>query len=627
MPITENERLLSPIFSTDKAMNDLPETTSIRVLKSSADRWPHSVCVKQKRDGRWLSLTWSEMMEKVAALGTAFRDLGLEKGQVVGIIAGTCVEWMLSDFAAVSSGGITVGLYTTSTTEQMRYTLLHSETRILVVQNYDLLKRTLPALDGLENLKNVIVIDPAGCDDLLPGYRTFDVLIRERQNSVDTQAYWNKACDSIDDPERPITYIYTSGTTGPPKAAMLCDRNLLSAVEVFRAASGAAPGDSLISVLPLAHGLQRVLDFTALAGGSTVCYVESLKTLVNDMQEIRPTMLGGVPRLLEKVFESVQTKAESGGAFKRRVFRWSLSVAREYGEYYQSKKAQPLIFRLKHKLAAILVFGKVRKAMGGRIRFVGSGGASLSVDIAKFFMACDIPVMEAYGMTETSVVGSLNLPGEFKFGTVGRVSKGAQIQIAEDGEILIRGDCLFLGYYKMDAATSSTLYRDGWFLTGDVGEMDADGYLKITDRKKELIITAYGENLSPCNIETTLNLSPLIAGSMVYGDDQKYIIALIDPDRERLVARMNQRGLTIEPSRPLHESEPARILISEEVDKANASLAGPDRVRKFVLTPDSFSIETGELTPTLKLKRRNIISKYEPLIRSCYGVDWKDRIK
>ncbi|MDP8255930.1 MAG: long-chain fatty acid--CoA ligase [Candidatus Alcyoniella australis] len=608
-------------------MSYLPETTSIRVLKNRADRWPDAVCVKQKRDGRWLSMTWSEMMKKVAALGTALCDLGLKSGQTVGIAAGTCVEWMLSDFAAVSSGGITVGLYTTSATEQMRYTLWHSETRILVVQNRELLKKIRPALDELENLKSVIVIDPAGCDDLWPGYRSFNGLIQEIQDSVDVQTYWNTACESINDPERPITYIYTSGTTGPPKAAMLCDRNLLAAVEVYSAASSAAPGDSLISVLPLSHGLQRVLDFTALAGGSAVCYVESLKTLVQDMQEIQPTMLGGVPRLLEKVFESVQTKAESGGSFKRKVFRWSLNVAREFGEYYQSQKVQPLLFRLKHKLATALVFGKVSQAMGGRIRFVGSGGASLSVDIAKFFMACGIPVMEAYGMTETSVVGSLNLPGEFKFGTVGRVSKGAQIKIAEDGEILIRGDCLFLGYYKMDPAASSTLYRDGWFLTGDVGEMDADGYLKITDRKKELIITAYSENIAPSNIEATLNLSPLVAGSLVYGDEQKYIIALIDPDRERLRARIEELGLANAPSRPLHETEAARNLIAEAVDQANSGLSGPDRVRKFALLPAAFSIETGEFTPTLKLKRRNIISKYKALIRSCYGADWKDRSK
>jgi long-chain acyl-CoA synthetase len=608
-------------------MGDLPENTTIRVLKSRADRWPNAVCVKQKRDGRWLSFTWSEVMENAAALGTAFRRLGLEPGQVVGIAASTCVEWMLSDFATVSSGGITVGLYTTSTADQIRYALAHSEARILVVQNRELLQKTLPALAGLERLKNVVAIEPAGCEELLPGCLSFDGLIRDERSSVDAQAYWRQACERIDDPERPTTYIYTSGTTGPPKAAMLCHRNFLAAVEVFSAASGAAPGDSLVSVLPLAHGLQRVLDLTALAGGSALCYVESLKTLVTDMQEIQPTMLGGVPRLMEKVFEAVQTKAEAGGAFKRKVFHWSLDVAREYGEYYERKQTPPLLFRLKHAIATALVFGKVSKAMGGRIRFVGSGGASLSVDIAKFFMACNIPVMEAYGMTETTVVGSLNLPGEFKFGTVGRVSKGAQIKIAEDGEILIRGACLFLGYYKMDPAVSATLFRDGWFLTGDVGELDADGYLKITDRKKELIVTAYAENISPSNIEATLNLSPLIAGSLVYGDDQKYLVALIDPDRERLAARIKDLGLPTDANRPLHETEAARKLMAEAVEQANASLSGPDRVRNFALVPAAFSIETGELTPTIKLKRRNIIAKYEALIRSCYGADWKDRKK
>ncbi|HPQ68414.1 MAG TPA: long-chain fatty acid--CoA ligase [bacterium] len=608
-------------------MSDFPETTTIRLFHNRGNRRPDSVCIKQKRDGRWLSFTWSEILEKIALLGTALRDLGMQPGQVVAIAAGTCVEWTICDFATVGCGGITVGLYMTSTAEQMRYTLEHSEARFIVIQNREVLAKLQPVLAELENLQCVIVIDPAGCDDLWPDYESFDALIDERRDRVDVADYWQTACARCDDPERPITYIYTSGTTGSPKAAMLCARNFIAAVKIFGAASDAAPGDSLISVLPLAHGLQRVLDLTALAGGAAVCYGESLKTLVNDVKEIQPTILGGVPRLMEKVFESIQTKAVAGGWFKRLVFRWSLQVAREFGEYYQSKKEPPLFFRLKHKLATALVFGKVNQAMGGRIRFVGSGGASLSVDIAKFFMACNIPVMEAYGMTETTVCGSLNLPGEFKFGTVGRVSPGAEIKIAADGEILMRGDCLFLGYYKMDPAVHATLYRDGWFLTGDVGVKDADGYMLVTDRKKELIITAYGENISPANIEATLSVSPLIAASMVYGDDQKFLVALIDPDRERLAARIEQLGLTVDADIPLHESEAARNLIAKELEQINVGLASYERVRKFALTPDAFTIDTGEFTPTYKLRRRNIIGKYEALIKSCYGADWKEQKK
>lgn len=594
----------------------------VHMLVNRTKAIPNKICVRQKRNGAWFTLTWQEYLGQITRVGLALEKIGFGSGDVAAILADTRVEWSVTDFAVLSCGGITTGLYTTYTPEQMNFVLKHSEAKFLVAENAEFLKRVTPVLEKNDFIKHVAVMDSAGCKEIWPDVLALDEIIGDALTDDVASDFRERAVARCDDPQKPVTIIYTSGTTGPPKGAVLSHKNFLTSSNAYLVTTDIDEHDSLLSVLPLAHALQRVLDYCTYYGGGTVCYAESIRTLVTDVKEVRPTIMAGVPRLVEKIFESVRDKAESAGPFKRKVFRWSLKVAQDYAEYYQDKKPLPLGLKLRHGLATKLVFGKVNQALGGNIRYVGSGGAALAADLAKFFIACDIPVLEAWGLTETTATGTLNRPNAFKFGTVGKIMPGAEIKIADDGEILIRGDCLFLGYFKQDEDLARQTYRDGWLLTGDIGEFDQDGFLKITDRKKELIITAYGKNLSPQNIENTVNRSPLISFSMAYGDNQKYLVGLVAPEKERLLSRLVESGSPLPDDTPLHEFKPAINLIEKEINEANDRLAGFEKIRRFAIVPDDFSVDTGELTPTLKLKRRNIVSKYKKTIRELYGKDW-----
>ena len=596
--------------------------TLIQMIKNRVEAFPDRTMAKQKRNGAWLHLSWRELGNRIEKLGLAFEKLGLKPGCVAAILSETRMEWMIADFAIMSCGGVTVGIYTTSTPAQMRYLLEHSEAMLLIVENAALLRRIIPALEGLSFLKHVIAMEPGECGEILQGCLSMKEMFEEKIDETQSKEFWDRVFDRVNNPEAPVSYIYTSGTTGPPKGAILCHRNFLTAAKAYLGAVDIDSEDSLMSVLPLAHALQRALDYTTMTGGGKIYYAESIKTLVTDVKEAKPTIIAGVPRLFEKIFEAIRSKAEASGSFKKKVFYWSISVAHEFAARKQNKQPIPFWLTLRYKLAYAMVFGKINEAMGGNIRFMGSGGASLSTDLAKFFTACGIPVMEAWGLTESSAMGTINRLDDFKFGSVGKTISGAEIMLAEDGEILIRGDCLFLGYYKMDPKESASNYSNGWFLTGDIGALDEEGNLSITDRKKELIITSYGKNISPQNIENILNSSPLIANSFAFGDNQKYLVGLIVPERDRLLARLTEEGAMYNPNIPIHESVEARKMFETEMEKINQRLANHEKIRRFAILPNDFTIDTGELTPTLKLKRRNIVAKYKDLIKSLYGEDW-----
>ena len=594
------------------------DTTLIRMLAQRAEAWPDKIVTRQKRRGQWLTMKWRELITSIGNLSLSYKKLGLQPGEAVAILADTRREWPITDLATIAAGGVTVGLYTTSTADQMHYILEHSEARILMVQDAALLKRVAPELEKLPHLKHVIVMEPEGCEAIRPGCLSMDDLVGAEFSDEERAPLWT----AEPDPETPVCYIYTSGTTGPPKGAILCHRSVLTGLEVFRNAVKAEESDALMSVLPLAHALQRVLDYCALSGGAEVIYAESLATMIADVQGSRPTLIGGVPRLLEKIYEAAASKAEKAGGFTRKVFYWAMKVGREYAEAKEGPTPMGGWLQLKHAIAYKLVFSKVKQALGGKVRMLGGGGAAVAVDLSKFFIACDFRFMEAWGMTETTLVGTLNLTGAFKFGTVGLPQADTQIKIADDGEILIKGSCMFSGYYKQTPEQAAENYVDGWFMTGDVGHFDEDGYLSITDRKKELIITAYGKNISPQNIENTINRSPLIADSYAHGDGQKFLVGLIVPDRERMTATLAEQGTTLAPDDPMEKNEAVRAMIEQAVAEANGKLARHEQIKGFAMLPADFTIDTGELTPTLKLKRRNIVTKYEQILKDLYGENW-----
>ena len=600
------------------------DKTTVSMMKARAEDWPNQTCLVQKRAGQWLSITWSELLTRVEALAVRLKDLGFKPGQRGAILASTRREWTMADLAIVYAGGVTVGLYTTSTPEQMTFVLNHSESTLLIVENASLLQQILPAIQSSDMIKAVIVMDMEGCQSIYPDAISLVDLMEESADPEklgELRAEW-AALESQS--EAPATFVYTSGTIGPPKSVILCHRNIMTAVDVYRNATEVNPSDSIMSVLPLAHALQRILDFSALSGGGCVCYAESMKTLAADIKEIRPTIVAGVPRILEKIFEGARAKAQTGGTIPYGLFKWSLPIGAQYAMHVQDKTDPPLSLLLKHAIADKLVYSKVRKALGDRVRYVGSGGAFISAELSKFFVACGFGILEAWGLTETTVTGALTTPKVLRFGAVGKAVPGMEIKIADDGEILVRGPCIFQGYFKMDPEKEQTNFTEGWFRTGDLGRLDDDGFLYLTDRKKELIITSYGKNLSPQNIETILNQNPFIENSMVYGDRQKYIVALIVPDSAAVTLHFNHSGIEMPPFKDWNEFEPVRTLIEKQVESINRKLAGYESIRKSKLISNSFTIERDELTPTLKLKRRIIFSRYVDDIRSMYGNDWED---
>jgi len=594
------------------------DTTLLHLLKNRADAWPDKLCLRQKCGDRWESMTWREYFDAVTRLGMAFDKLGVGPGDVVAVLSETRREWMMADFAAQTCRGIVVGLYTTSTPAQMRYMLEHAEAKILIVENRKLLEKIVAELSDLPRLTHLLAIDPAGCREVAPECLALADLTATAPTDAERDAWWQGVLERVDDPEIPVTYIYTSGTTGPPKGAILCHRNFLIGAAILRDGVQVRFEDRLLSILPMAHALQRIMDYAAMSGGGTIVYAESIRTLVRDVQECRPTILAGVPRILEKMFSAIRDKAEAAGGLKKSVFRWSLKISREYAAHRQAGRSLPLWFSLRYQLARKLVFDKVAKALGGCVRLVGSGGAAIAIDLEKFYTACGLPLIQAWGMTETSVAGTLNMPVDYKYGSAGKPSGDTQLKIAADGEILLKGSVLFQGYFKRTPAEMAEEFdADGWFKTGDVGYFDEEGYLFITDRKKEIIVTATGKNISPQNIENTLNGSPLIAYSYVHGDKQKYLTALLVPEMEKI------RALIADNQTPPMDDPEVRRLLEPEMARLNQGLAHHEQVRRFALASADFTIETGELTPTMKLKRRNIVAKYGDRLKELYGIDWQ----
>jgi long-chain acyl-CoA synthetase len=490
-----------------------------------------------------------------------------------------------------------------------------------VVQTLTLLEKFLQVREQLPRVEILILMNPEGVDRGLPGFHAWqDVLQMGRlEDAASLQSLQKEHREERED--RVVTYIYTSGTTGPPKGAMLTHANFLSATRFYGSVLPVDTGESGMSFLPLAHALQRVLDYLILYVGATIYYARDLTTVREDLLSANPTAMGSVPRIFEKIYAGVQKQAAEKGPAAQRLFRWSVDVGRRMSRCWQRKERPGLLLTLQYQLAYRLVLSKIKRAMGGRIRVIGSGGAPISTEIQEFFHACGILILEAWGMTETTALGTLTRPDAYKFGTVGRPADGVRVRLDEDGEILIQGPCVFAGYYK-DPELTAESFVDGWLRTGDVGTFDEEGFLKITDRKKDLIITGYGKNIAPQNIENALKTSRYISQAMVYGDRQKYLVALLTLDPDEGAAWASRQGIQFSDPSDLASNPRVREQIQAEVERINRELATFENVRKFELLPRDFSIEAGELTPTLKVKRKVVRQKYLERIQGIYGKDW-----
>jgi long-chain acyl-CoA synthetase len=530
----------------------------------------------------WRPVSWEEAAERVDELARGLLARGVRHGDRVAVLSRTRLEWILLDWAVMSIGAVVVGLYPTSSTKECAYVLGHCEAVLAFTEDDEQTRKLVSVRGSLPSLREIIPFD------WLEKLEADGRLARHLQPEPVAE-------DDL------ATLIYTSGTTGPPKGCMLTHRNLVTAA--IRVVEGMnTPGDVVLLFLPMAHSYARLAHQAASHRGATVALVADVARVPQALAEVRPTVLPAVPRVYEKVHANTLGEIERAGGLHRRIGLWALGVGARTSRARREGKRVGGILALKERIADRLVFAKVRERLGGRLRVGISGAAPLSTDVMEFFHGLGVPVVEGYGLTETASSATVNEPGDFRIGTVGRPVDGTEVMLAEDGEILIRSDSVFAGYYKEPEATAAALTDDGWLRTGDVGVVDDEGFLRITDRKKDLIITAGGKNIAPQNLENALKASRFVSQALVVGDRRPYVTALVTLDEGEMASS----------NREPHG------LVQELVDDVNRDRTRVEQIKRFAILPRDFSQEEGEVTPTLKLRRRIIHEHFADEIERLY---------
>jgi len=547
-------------------------------------------------------------------------SLGFKKGECVSIISENRPEWVYADFGIMSAGGVTAGVYATNSPEQCGYVVQNSGSRFYFAENEEQFDKTLKFRKDTPCLEKVIVMEMEGLkrfkDTLL---MSFDDLLRmgkeydEKHPGLFEQRLREVKPDDL------AVLIYTSGTTGPPKGAMLTHSNLLYMSEAMEEANPIRDGDETLSYLPLCHVFEQPFTVMINVRFGTVCnFIESPDTVMDNMKEVSPTVTCGVPRIWEKYASGIMIRMSDATWLKRMIFKASMGIGMKYAGLKLNFKPIPLYLKTAYLAAYVAVFRKLKERLGfDRVRGAYSGAAPISPDVLKFFNAIGLPLVEGYGQTEGTGVTSVSRKGRLKIGKVGQPLSGVEVKIAEDGEILVKGPGIFKGYFKNPEATAETL-KDGWLHSGDVGELDADGFLKITDRKKDLIITAGGKNIAPQNIENQLKFSSYINDAVVIGDRKKYLVALIAIDEENVIKYAQNHKIQFGTYGSLTQAPEIKQLIQTEVDRVNKSLAQVEQVKKFAIIPKKLYEEDGEVTPTMKVKRKSINEAYKDIIEKMY---------
>ena len=572
-----------------------------------------------KRDGRWITLTAREVGEIVRELALGLIALGRQKGDRVALLSNSRAEWVQADFAIFSAGCVTVPVYPSYPPDLLAYVVNDSEARTLIVEDAGQLAKALAARDEMPHLEHIIVISGYEAPQPPKTVMTWDALRRLGRDSEAAHRSTLAERVASTHTDDVATIVYTSGTTGPPKGVVQTHGNHIAAVGAASAMTPLEPGWVHLLFLPLAHSFARLEAFLGIHNRLVTAFAENLDKVGDNLKEVRPHFICSVPRVFEKVYAKILAGVEAGPAVKKKLFYWAMGVGREASRYQQRHQPLPRALAMKRALADKLVFSKLHAALGGRLRWAVSGGAPLSRDIAEFFHAAGILLLEGYGLTETCPVLSFNTPTEYKFGSVGRALPGIEVRVAEDGEILTRGpNVATRGYYKQPQATAEAFEPSGWFHTGDIGHVDPDGFIFITDRKKDLIVTAGGMNVAPQNIENLLKADPFISQVMVYGDRRPYPVALITVNPEELQKFAREQGVLT--SDPAVVAKHPKIVerVGRIVEEKNTQLQSYAKIKKFAVLPADFTQEGGELTPTLKVKRRVVSDKYRAAIEELY---------
>jgi long-chain acyl-CoA synthetase len=580
------------------------------LLPLAVERFGPEPAVRYKdASGTWTSKTFAEVGDTVRQLALGLMELGIQKGDKVSILANTRPEWSYFDFAALTAGATVVPIYQTNSADECQYVLENSDAKAVVVEDDEQLEKIRQVRDSLPKLEHVIRMTGSSDDAI-----SVEQLIE--RGSGRSAAEWEERWRSVG-PDDICTFIYTSGTTGPPKGCVISHGNYRSMLDMSEQASVLEQGRTTYLFLPLAHSFALLIQLLSFDIGGVLAYWERdpLKILPN-LAEVKPHYFPSVPRIFEKIYTAATAKAEKAGGIQKRIFWWAVGVGQKVRELERQGRQPGPLLRLQHKLADRLVLANVRNLFGGNIVEAVTGAAPINPDILRFFDAAGVLVLEGWGMTETSTAATISRPEAFKFGTIGKPFPGCEVKIADDGEILVKGPNVFQGYYKNDDATRETL-KDGWLHTGDVGEIDADGYLKITGRKKDIIITAGGKNITPANLEGEIKQCQWVSQCVVIGDRRPYLVALVTLDAEEVQKLASEDGVPADPD-VWSENAKLRQMISDHIDQVNRKFARVEQVKKFKILPHDFAQETGELTPTMKVKRAVVADKYSREIDELY---------
>ncbi len=582
-------------------------------IQLSGDR----LALKRKLNGAWTDISWLEFGRNVRRFALGLIELGLGFQETASILGNNMPEWLYADMAIMSLGAVTVPIYQTNTAEQVRYILEDSESKFVIVQNKAQLEKVLAHLEQLPRIKNAVVIEMDGVAKEGKVISFQDVIETGKEFEKLNPSVFDERLSGIN-PDDLATIIYTSGTTGPPKGTMLTHANIIAHVRGQCHLTPLTEDDVTVSFLPLAHVGERILGhMSRVYMGCAAAFAESIDKLFENLKEVRPTFWGSVPRPYEKIHSRILAQVESSSAFRKLIFNWALKVGMEANPYRERNRGLPLWLGLKYAVADAMVYKKIRALFGGRCRFFIVGAAPIALEIEQFFNALSLKMVPLYGMTESAGIITTNTQRDVRIGTVGKPLPGLELKLADDGELLVKGPTTCKGYFKKPEDTEA-LYADGWLQTGDIATIDSEGFVRIVDRKKDILITAGGKNVAPQNIENLFKGEPFISQVMVYGDRKKYMTALFTLDQPEVISYAKQNGIEYNDFAELTRHPEVVKLVEKTVEQKNRELARYETIKRFVILPHDMTEAATERTPTTPVKGKFVANKYKELLEKLY---------